>query len=146
MPSAGELVRASDVIPDSLTSFTPTWSSSGTQPVLGNGTLTGEYCQVGKLVFVKIVLTAGSTTTFGTSTYRFSLPVTPSLDSTLSAVVHDSSAALRWGGTVWIILASTTGDNMRIAISDGAGGVAATVPMTFANGDKIMISGWYPAN
>lgn len=57
------------------TTYTPTWTSSGTAVALGNGTLTGHYLKIGKLVFYSISLVAGSTTTFGTGTYNFALPV-----------------------------------------------------------------------
>ena len=56
------------------TSYTPTWASSGTAPSLGNGTLQGLYLQVGKLVHVLINFKAGSTTTFGTGAWSFTLP------------------------------------------------------------------------
>src|SRR5688500_12750202 len=58
--------------------YTPTWASSGTQPAIGNGTLAGRYASVGKIVYVKLRLVAGSTTTFGTGDWTFSLPVAPS--------------------------------------------------------------------
>lgn len=57
------------------TSYTPTWTSSGTAPALGNGTLVGYYGKVGRLVTAKIALTTGSTTTYGTGNYIFSLPL-----------------------------------------------------------------------
>lgn len=57
------------------TSFSPTWSSTGTAPVINNGTINGAYQQIGKKIDFVIRLTAGSTTTFGTNPYRFTLPV-----------------------------------------------------------------------
>jgi hypothetical protein len=145
MPSAGELIRASDAIQDAWTSYTPSWTSSGTAPALGNGTLTGEYQQVGDLVYVKIVWQAGSTTTYGTGTYRFSLPVAPELDEIIPCFVNDSSGSGRYPGVAWIILASATGDNMRIIVADNQTGTGATSPFTFATSDKIVIEGWYRA-
>jgi hypothetical protein len=56
------------------TSYTPVWGSTGTAPAIGNGTLSGLYLQVGKTVHVIIHFKAGSTTTFGTGVYNFSLP------------------------------------------------------------------------
>jgi hypothetical protein len=56
------------------TTYTPTWSSSGTAPSLGNGTLSGKYLQIGKLVYVQIFFQSGSTTTYGTGDWRLSLP------------------------------------------------------------------------
>jgi hypothetical protein len=72
------------------TSYTPTWTSTGTAPSLGNGTLSGRYIQIGKTVFAQIYFQAGSTTTFGTANWRFSLPVATN--------VLNASAALLPGG------------------------------------------------
>jgi hypothetical protein len=55
-------------------SYIPTWTTSGTQPVLGNGTLTGRYVLSGRICTVHVELIAGLTTTFGTGQFQFSLP------------------------------------------------------------------------
>ncbi|MFJ5150829.1 hypothetical protein ACIQCF_04470 [Streptomyces sp. NPDC088353] len=57
------------------TTYTPTWTAATTNPALGNGTLTGRYMKIGRTVLVQITLTMGSTTTYGSGTYNFSLPV-----------------------------------------------------------------------
>lgn len=54
--------------------YTPSWSSTGTQPVIGNGTIYGRYRRIGSLGHLNGVLTAGTTTTFGTGEWRLSLP------------------------------------------------------------------------
>lgn len=59
-------------------SYTPVWTAATTNPVLNNGTLTGKYCQIGKLVFVKFRLVIGSTTTLGSGDWSISLPLGPS--------------------------------------------------------------------
>jgi transcription elongation factor len=76
--TAGQVLTAAtlNTIGAASESFTPTWSSTGTAPVLNNGTLTGRYFRFNKLVIAQISWTAGSTTTFGTGSYRFSLPIT----------------------------------------------------------------------
>ena len=60
-------------------SYTPVWTAATTNPVLGNGTLVGRYCQIGKTVWVKFRLTIGSTTTLGSGDWSISLPVGPSV-------------------------------------------------------------------
>lgn len=145
MPLAGELVRAADVIPDSWTAYTPAVTATTTDPVVGNGTLTGQYIQIGSLVWVKIVLVAGTTTTFGSGFWRFSLPVTPEVDEVLPGNIIDSSSGARWSMVARIILASTTGDNMRMA-SAGDTGVNQAQPIAVpANGDRWILSGSYKA-
>lgn len=59
------------------TSWTPTWTASGSNPALGNGTLVGAYKQIGSLVIARFKLTIGSSTTKGTGNWRLSYPVTP---------------------------------------------------------------------
>lgn len=57
------------------TAFTPAWTAATTNPVLGNGTLEGWWSRTGKRVSVDIKLTIGTTTTFGSGPWSFSLPV-----------------------------------------------------------------------
>jgi hypothetical protein len=62
-----------------VNTYTPTWTvAAGTNPVIGNGTITGRFIQLGKWVFFNVAVQSGSTTTFGTGNYLFSLPVTAS--------------------------------------------------------------------
>lgn len=145
MPLAGEFVRAADVIPDNWTSYTPDWTAVTTPPALGNGSLTGQYIQVGSLVWVTISLVAGSTTTFGSGQYRFSLPVTPEVDQIIPGNIIDTSSGARWAMTARIILASTTGDNMRMATA-GDTGVTHNQPIAVpATSDRWILSGAYKA-
>ena len=121
-------------------SWTPVWTSGGTQPAIGNGTLTGRIRSTdgGDLVQASLRMAAGSTTTFGTSTWFFSTPVS------LSASAESDNAA--WG---WAYDASSTAIyviNARIESSVwrmGTGGgsvVLSTVPFTWANGDILCLN------
>jgi hypothetical protein len=83
-PTAAELKQITDQV-DSLTSpgwtdysSTFAWTSSGTAPALGNGTKIAEYRRSASsdLVEVIIKLTFGTTSTYGTGVFFFSLPVT----------------------------------------------------------------------
>ncbi|WP_416983562.1 hypothetical protein [Streptomyces sp. T028] len=56
------------------TSYTPTWTAATTNPVLGNGTITGRYMKVGRTVLAGFTLTTGSTTTYGSGNYSFGVP------------------------------------------------------------------------
>lgn len=129
------------------TSYSPTWSSSGTAPALGDGTLTGAYREIGATIHVRIKLTTGASSTYGTGVYSLSLPVAAKIDSLLSAYCIDASASsAKWAGVAQIIATSTGGDNMRIAVTDATSGVGATVPFTWASGDQLMIAGSYEKN
>jgi hypothetical protein len=76
--TAGQRILAADLNTatqqGAWTSYGVTWTSTGTAPAVGNGALVGYYGKVGRVVTVKISLTSGSTTTYGTGVYIFSLP------------------------------------------------------------------------
>jgi len=55
-------------------SWTPVWTGSTTNPAIGNGTITGTYARINKTVIGSMAIVVGSTTSFGTGTYRISLP------------------------------------------------------------------------
>jgi hypothetical protein len=79
------------------TSYTPTWTGATTNPVIGNGTLTGRYIKVGRTCTVSLLLIPGSTTTYGAGTYLFGLPFPAASD-----VVSCLGSARISGGATWI--------------------------------------------
>lgn len=124
-------------------SYSPAWTSTGTAPALGNGTLTGAYRQTGSTVHFRLLLTTGGTSTYGTGTYRFSLPVGGKIGSLLNAQVVDTSAGARYTGNAIVLTTSTTGANMVINVHTSTSTVGATVPFTFASGDVLALAGTY---
>lgn len=123
------------------TAFTPTWRSSGTQPVLGNGTLTGRYMQFGKVGFANVVLTTGGTTTYGTGTYTWDLPpgwTAAGASRTLigDARLSDTSVPLHYIGSAEVAASMTA---VAVITHGAAGDAGATVPFTFASGDIVRI-------
>lgn len=124
------------VLNDGYTSYTPTWSSGGVAPSIGNGTISGKYKQVGKKVHCHVEVTFGSTTTFGTGSYTFSLPVTA--NATLAAHVgsayfRDASGTATGHYNGISALSGTTG--LTGFESSGHTQLQATVPVTWVNGD-----------
>jgi hypothetical protein len=124
------------------TSYSPAWTSSGSAPSLGNGTLTGYYQQIGKLTIFWVVLVMGSTTSFGSGAWRFSLPVTSALSGTNligSAMLSDSGVENRVGSALSIT--NTT----FVVVQDHhtGGGITPTDPWTFKAGDFVLVLGWY---
>lgn len=123
------------------TAYTPAWTSSGTQPALGNGTLTGAYWKSGRAVLWRAALTAGSTTTYGTGNYFISLPVAAATIATLptcNSVALDASTGTRFTrqGHLWT---TTT----VLFVSEAGASVTNTSPMTWANTDTWVMAGWY---
>jgi hypothetical protein len=130
--------------------YTP--SVIGTGWAIGNGTITGSYSQIGKMVHFRVAITWGSTSTYGTAQLGIgttphggTLASTPTANSNIIDVVgYDTSAATyyqlagRWGTTV----------NFNL-FTIGTGGVMAnvtnTAPFTWASGDFIWLAGCYEA-
>jgi hypothetical protein len=123
--------------------YTPTWTGTGGTPTLGNGTLVGAYQQVNKLVFYRLRLTWGSTTSAaGITEWRFSLPITSTGHATFGAVgfatVLDSGTAV-YRGVAYISTASTVG----VQASDGVSSIGVSVPFTWTTSDAVQVSGFY---
>lgn len=144
MPNAGSFLRASDT-PNlfAWSDYTPNWTCSGTAPSLGNGTLTGRYIQIGKLVVFSISFAAGSTTTFGTNLWRFDLPVTAGASQSAQAgaygMVFDASAT-----TPYAVVASLAASGTLLnRIGFNAGSVTNLAPMTWAVSDSLTLNGVY---
>lgn len=134
----------------SWTSYTPTWTSTGTQPAIGNGTIVGKYLQIGKLVFFRIVLTFGSTTSVGTGSYRLSLPTTANETAVglmLPMGQWGISAAANYAGHVDLVSSTTVGALTHSTTTGGQSGgeVTHNSPLTWANGNVFAIKGFYEA-
>jgi len=128
--------------------YTPTWTSTGTQPAIGNGTLTARYFQIQKMVFVELLFIAGTTTTYGTGTYSFSVPITARtglygyMSNGIARLYDASTAQATLSQTGFYALAT----NAVVVYLTGTGGIAGqTSPFTWANTDEIVMSFQYEA-
>lgn len=130
--------------------FNTTWGNAGTANTLGNGTLSSFYTTRGKQVFFYITLTVGTTTTSGSSTWTFAVPIAASTGTSIYAGEShsfDTSTGSRYEGQN--IFSSTT-VFLPFVDNGTAGGVlqllSGTVPFTIANGDSFVLSGNYPTS
>lgn len=119
--------------------FTLTWTAAGTAPVLGNGTLTGTWSRQGRWNEFTINLVAGSTTTFGTGNWSFSVPVA---EAGVGAVVPLSMvcAGAFYSGVGRI---SGTTLNSIFSASNTAAAVSVTVPGAWTTANSLVASGGY---
>lgn len=121
-------------------SYTPTLSSGGTQPTLGNGTITASFTRTGSTVTVSIDFSIGSTTNLGTGDIRFSLPVTPTV-ATNQAV---GSVLMNHAGTYYTaVIQIPQSTNYATMIRDTSGSVTYNSPAVFASGDFIRLTFTY---
>jgi hypothetical protein len=127
------------------TSYTPIWAViSGTQPVLGNGTLTGSYSRIGDLVFFRIQLNIGSTTTTGSGNYTFSLPFT--MGSAVNGVAGDGTSLD--SGVAWYTgftpITVQNGFTDKFTLNNTSNVLMSnTFPHVIGNGDVIYAWGVY---
>ena len=153
--AAGDKVTAAGLNGTYLT-YTPTWTSTGTPPAIGNGTIAGDYVVVNAITYFTIYMTGGSTTTPGTGTYTLTLPTTPKTTTGNHAVGsytgifdHSSAAPGILTGTVFsgqTSLGTPTGGIGYMAADVGSSGVVqwnATTPFVLGNNFQITIAGWY---
>jgi hypothetical protein len=122
--------------------YTPTWTGDTSDPAIGNGTIVGDYKYWGKTLNVLIRITIGTTTTFGTGAYRFSLPPTYTQITGHSSlcggwgVVFDTSAMFYYAGTLGAV---TGNDNLLRLRTHALANMTATSPVTLATGDAIAL-------
>lgn len=114
--------------------YTATWASTGTQPALGNGSLTATYTRSGDYCDVTLFLVPGSTTTFGTGSYSLSLPVAQVGTQPVGQAVGFNSGVNYQTGNV--LMSGSTA--IVIVVGGSPGNVwGQTVPWTFKNGDSM---------
>jgi len=127
-------------------SYTPSWTANSSNPVIGNGTITGQYKVIGKTCFVRGNIVMGSTTTFGSGEWYVSMPFTAShADAILM------TANLLDNGSAWYnatLNGARAGFNYKTAIQyQATGGTAndvnSTQPFTWANSDRFLWNGSY---
>lgn len=131
------------------TDYAITWTASTTNPAIGNGTLTGRYRLVGQSCLVRITVVTGTTTTYGSGSYTWSLPFAPGPGNQadgggqaltsggnrtdLMGVISGASVTM-WGVT------STTDPRLSQL---GSGGVAGTAWNASTAGQTIRFSTEY---
>lgn len=123
-------------------SYTPTLTSGGVAPVLGNGTLSAKWCRQGNETTATINFTVGTTTTLGTGDLRFSIPS----PCTFSLVQEAGRAVGVIGGVnyVGIVQLAASGTFVTM-LRDTSGPFTFNSPGAWAAGDTIRLTFTYQA-
>lgn len=148
----GALASATDDLFDPVlgewVSYAPTWTGSGGNPAIGNGTIVGKYRQVGKSVDFSIMVTMGSTTTYGSGQWSLTLPFAPVLNGGNWFFIGAARTSVTYflGGEI-VTPGSATMTLRCLPTTAGNNYVSAspTVPVTWATGNILAISGSYEA-
>lgn len=125
------------------TEYRPTWTAVTSNPAVGNGTLVAAYKQVGydgATVHIRLRLRSGSTTTYGTGLWSFTLP--NGLDPITPQVLHGFCGNDTGTDRHTVAAYLTTGGIDRIS-SAGGQGLTNTSPFTWASGYQLILGGTY---
>lgn len=146
IPSGVELTTLEDAINGIAAAqvpYTPAWTNTATQPVLGNGTIQGYYSRIGKFGWLTIALSINTTTTLGTGTdMQFGLPagwtaVTTTIGRSVGiACIRDQSGAVHTIGEAGL----ASGSSLQIRYH-GGNVLTGAAPYALATGDFIRITG-----
>ncbi len=137
-----------DLLGGPMVTYTTTWGSTGTAPVIGNGSVVAAAMQANKIIDFRVVVTFGSSTTFGTGGYTLLLPVTPVAGHRFSF-----TGWLVQGGNIYEIAGHCSGSTtMQLYyVSVGTTGqvtnVTPTAPVTLtaSSANSFQVSGRYEA-
>ncbi len=125
--------------------YTPAWTSTGAAPAIGNGTLTGMYFRINKLIIARATWVAGSTTNFGSGNYRMSLPITSNGANFLTGYAQYSDAST-FNTYNMSCQSLTTTTVQMVANVLGLNGVwGQATPIAMANGDACQMTFIYEA-
>lgn len=136
----GNINSAGNLTMGAWTSFTPGWTAAGGGAAIGNGSLTGIHCQIGKTLHISWRFVTGSTTTFGTGAWRLAMPT----GFTLAANTNHVGAAWAFDSGASNISGTILADaanNRFVMVGPGTGSEwQSTIPMTWVNGDTFTAS------
>jgi microcystin-dependent protein len=138
------LETTDNTIIGSVQTYVPVWTAVTVNPTLGNGTLTGRYIQIGKLVRFNVVLTIGGTTTLGTGAWIFTLPIASADVLLARAIVSGVAQTVAGASKVCGGRASTTTTFRGVHAATDLY-LDAAVPIAWAAGDILTLSGSYEA-
>ena len=133
------------------TTYTPVLTASTTNPVLGNGSITGRYVNIGATIIGEIRVIAGTAGfSRGLGAYSISLP-TPAVFENFQpvgqVVVRDEGPGLNYFGTA--IFTGGINDKVQLfmhsqtATFDEGIAVTDSLPFEFSANDKILIQFTY---
>lgn len=137
-----ELTDLATALTAAWSTWTPTWTAFTTNPSVGDATVVARYRRIGKTIDGTIRLIMGSSTTFGSGAWRFSLPggvsLPTSAEYTCAIWMYDDNLTNRHVG-VGRITGSTI-EPHTAALGATNGQVTSAAPFTWATSDQIALS------
>lgn len=122
--------------------YTCAWTAVSVNPAIGNGSLAANYTIIGDRCFLEILITMGSTTTYGTGAWRLSLPVPATASVAVGMTGRFRDASVPAFFMIMATLQTTTTFSMA---TESSTVTDASSPFAWAVNDTIHISGEYRA-
>ena len=119
-----------------VSSFTPSWSATISNPDISDGEIGGSFSRNGEYCKGDIRVIMGPGTSFGSGEWAFSTPYTIGRSRPGSWVALDTGTARYTGGVDCI----GAGNIMRLVVNAGGAYLGSSAPFTWANGDQLYIS------
>ena len=127
-----------------LTSYTPVWTASTTNPAIGNGTIQGRYIALEEWCYVNIMIVCGTTTTGGGGVYTVTLPFAAASliggagEQSLRCHFNRYTVA-RYNGVALLASGATSFGVSEISLlsASTAGAWGTTTPFTFASVSNV---------
>lgn len=143
IPTAAELnAEVTGPFPMGTGPWTP-YTPTASPITLGNGTLTGAWTKIGRTALFRIHLVWGSTTTAPAGAFIFTLPSTATNTGWVGgARIIDAAPAVQYYRHAFV----NSGNQIALSAEAASTFVQATVPITFATGDQILINGFYESS
>lgn len=129
--------NATNILSLPETTYSVAWTAATTNPAIGNGTLTGTCERDENYVIARVKAQFGSTTTFGSGAYSFSLPFTPYTHTNdIIAAAYGFHSGVSFLVGVCVIASGSSTVSLLLGAAPTAN-VGPTVPVTWASGDRI---------
>jgi hypothetical protein len=136
------------------TTYSPSFTGTVTNPVIGNGSVAGRYMSVGATVFGEIRIIAGTTGfSRGEGIYRIGLPaagIVENFQPVGQVVMRDEGPGINYFGTA--IFNNNINNEIelymhsQVAQFDEGVAVTQTTPFLFSGNDKILIQFTYESD
>lgn len=137
-------------IPSEWTAYTTSWTAETTAPAIGNGALSARWIREGAFIRINISLLAGTTTTFGSGDWFFSLPTDLAVDNLTTQDPHmaavrckDTSTGTMYFGALHSELADGL-TKFKVETHGATGPLSSSVPFTWASTDRLSIDALIP--
>jgi hypothetical protein len=115
--------------------WTPQWTGSGSNPVIGNGSITSSWARHGPIVTMSVKITMGSTTTYGSGQWSISIPIVEVTGRDWIGQVWGAQGGTIFTGSCWLQPSGTS-----VLLYGPTAAIQPTSPFTWGTGDILFVT------